>query len=145
LCDAPPSTGYQIAGTKGAPIPAYVVKKFGLAMVDGLVTQGGELPRSPVSTQPRLVSDRELFVDADGVLYDAPQATGIKLVSAGVRIPMEYVRRYNLATVEGKIMQKSIPKVENKAVDGVPNKGKRGSGGLTIAGKHGERSSRGAS
>tara|TARA_Y100000310_G_C20484734_1_gene716342 strand:+ start:376 stop:900 length:525 start_codon:yes stop_codon:yes gene_type:complete len=160
LCDAPPASGFKIASAEGVNIPNRVVDKYGLALEGGVVMQNGEV-RTP--EQPaRIIADRELFADAAGVLYDEPQSTGIKVADAGKRIPIEYVRRYQLSIEDGIVVQTSAPgldelerddtekpkearKAPNKARKPPANKGARGSGGLTVPGRDGPRSSGGAS
>ena len=141
LCDRPPSTGYKIAGIAGQGITAHIVRKFNLTETDGKVTQGGEAAESPESTPPPMIADRELHADDNGTLYDEPQGTGYKIADAGRKIPVEYIRRYNLEIEEGKVVQKKKPNLkkkdepDNKAAEKAPNKGARGSGGLTVSSK----------
>ena len=151
LCDRPPSTGYKIAGNTGQDISGSIMQKFGLSIAGGKVVQHGEAAKSPESTPPPMIADRELFADKDGELFDEPQGTGIKIADPGKKIPVEYIRRYSLAVEGGKVVQKKKPDqkkkepVENKAVDKMPNKGARGTGGLVINNRRGTRSSKGAS
>ena len=141
LCDRPPSTGYKIAGTAGQGIPGNIIAEFDLRLVDGKVTQGGEPAASPESTPPALVADRELHADDNGTLFDEAQGTGIKIADPGKKIPVEYIRRYNLEIEEGRVVQKKKPNLkktdepDNKAAKKAPNKGARGSGGLTVSSK----------
>lgn len=151
LCESPPATGYKIAGVEGVDIPEHVVQQFGLTVTDGRITQGGKVraPKQPA----RMVADRELFADSSGKLYDTPQGTGIKIADAGRKIPVEYVRRYNLSIEGDRVVQKNAPDLTpdkdavTKAVEAPPNKGARGSGGLTVDSRRtgGKRTSKGAS
>ena len=113
LCDAPPSTGIKIAGVKGYAIKLEIIKKFDLVLVDGAVTQKGKDIKSPKTTAPKLIADRELFANEDGEIFDDPQSTGIKVCSVGDKIPREYILRYNLfIDSDGDIAQKSLPNLK---------------------------------
>lgn len=149
LCDQPPSTGFKIAAAAGVAIPRSVMEEFNLTSRNGKIYQGGRLPKSPESTPPKVVADREIFADEDGGIFDTPQATGIKVCDAGRPIPVEYLRRYNLERDKKGdiIVQNSHPHLlkkkdaQNKARRGIANKsagdqapapGERGSGGLSV-------------
>lgn len=136
LCDRPPGGGQLLASGPGADIPPDVAERFHLADVEGRVTQNGKAAQSPDSTIPLLVADRDLFVTSEGVLVDEKPDAGMKIVDAGWKIPREYEQTYHLEMLDGKVVQKSVPKPANKAIEDAPNKG-----GLTMTDKRGGRRS----
>jgi hypothetical protein len=139
LCDRPPGAGLLIASAKGADIRQRFVDRYHLTQEGGVVRQNGKDPRSPESTIPLLVADRDLFVTSDGVLVDAkPERGGMKIADANWKIPREYEQGYNLEMRDGKVVQKSVPKPPNKSIEDSPNK----SGGPTLNTRRGSRSSR---
>ena len=148
LCDAPPSSGFKIAGAAGVEIPSSAVEEFNLTLKGKTVMQDGKKPQTPASGE-RLIADRELFADVHGELFDEQQSTGIKIADAGKRIPREYVIRYKLVTNKSKtiVSQSEHPHLTaedndaTKAVKAPPNKGARGSGGLQFQDKKGRTTS----
>lgn len=129
LCDAPPSTGFQLAAFAGQEIHVRLVQRYGLQEIDGKVVQPGQEIQHPVSTPPPMVADRELFATPDLQLHDSEVAGSIKLCDAGAEIPQEYIDRYGLREKEGKIVAtKAVKQPENKMVAQPENK----RGGLKI-------------
>lgn len=126
LCEAPPSVGMVLA-KKGADIFPRHVNEFHLDVVDGVVVQNGKAALSPESTPPALIADRTLFIEqGTHKLVSKKPTEGIKIADKGEKIPRTYVNEYNLSEVDGEIVQKSIPKAPNKAINSAPNKGRGG-------------------
>lgn len=141
LCDAPPTAGMKIAAFAGDEIPNDIVRLYGLEIVGGRVTQRGKDPQTPKSTPDALIADRALYINNAGQLVESAPAYGIKIADEGDAIASFYVVQHKLEIKDGRVMQKKQTKAENKAVKDAPNKGARGSGGLSITTGGGTRSS----
>ena len=122
LCETPPTQGVLLA-TEGQRLSGRLIAEHDLEEKDGKIRQKGKAAATPKSTPDALIADRTLWVTSKGVLTDSSPTKGIKIADKGEKIPRGYVVSHNLKETDGKIVQKSITKPENKMDSQGKNKG----------------------